>query len=254
MLMSTERPYHFTHLLQVSKKSLWSLILYSFSHDLIHVYSPGAGGIQPPGTSFDVNRHFWSLRSSVASFKSETTIVSEKSIVLPFFPCKSIRDQIWPCRKIGQGQPRVIIWTNLVVLDHPMAHTKIQGHRPFGSGEEEFLRFLPYMGMAAILVVWRGPFEQTFVPPSQGGSTWNLTSIGPVVSEEMFENIDIHTTYTYTHIHTHMRTPEPAYTISSPYEPKGSGELKITIDVASNSSRHCITSYNRFSSDYIWGV
>ena len=49
MLMTTERPYHFTHLLQVSKKSLWSLILYKFFHDLIHVYSPGAGGIQPLG-------------------------------------------------------------------------------------------------------------------------------------------------------------------------------------------------------------
>ena len=49
ILMSTERPYHFTHLLQVSKKSLWSLILYNFFHDLIHVYSPRAGSIQPPG-------------------------------------------------------------------------------------------------------------------------------------------------------------------------------------------------------------
>ena len=28
-----------------------------------------------------------------------------------FSPYKSIRDQIWPCRKIGR-QPRVIIWTN----------------------------------------------------------------------------------------------------------------------------------------------
>ena len=85
------------------------------------------------------------------------------------------------------------------------------------------------MGMAAILVVWPGPFEQTFIPPSQGGSTWNLTSICPVVSEEMFENVDVHTTYTHTHthIHTHIRTTEPAYTISSPYEPTGSGEVKI---------------------------
>ena len=32
-----------------------------------------------------------------------------------------------------------------------MLHTKFQGHRPFGSEEEDFLRFLPYMGMAAIL-------------------------------------------------------------------------------------------------------
>ena len=49
MLMSTERPYPFTHLLQVSKKSLSSLILYKYFHDLINLYSPEAGGIQPPG-------------------------------------------------------------------------------------------------------------------------------------------------------------------------------------------------------------
>ena len=30
-----------------------------------------------------------------------------------------------------------------------MRHTKFQGHWPFGSGEEDFLQFLPYMGMAA---------------------------------------------------------------------------------------------------------
>ena len=40
------------------------------------------------------------------------------------------------------------------------------------------------MGMAAILVMWSGSFEQTFVPPSHGGSIWNLTLIGQVVSEE----------------------------------------------------------------------
>ena len=30
VLISTEMPYHFTHLLQVLKKSLWGLILYNF--------------------------------------------------------------------------------------------------------------------------------------------------------------------------------------------------------------------------------
>ena len=93
-----------------------------------------------------------------------------------------IRDQIWPCCKIGQGQHWVIIWINLVVLEHPMLHTKFQGHRPFDSKEEELLRFLPYI--AAILVMWPGPFEQTFVLPSHRSSIWNLTLIGPVVSEE----------------------------------------------------------------------
>ena len=86
-----------------------------------------------------------------------------------------------------------------------MRHTKFQGHRPFGSGEEDFFRFLLYMGMAAILLKWPGPVEQTFVPAPHGGSIWNLTLIGPVVFEEkMFENVDIHT-------HTHIRGLTEAY-------------------------------------------
>ena len=40
------------------------------------------------------------------------------------------------------------------------------------------------MGMAAILVMWPGPFEQTFIPPSHGGSIWNLASIVQAVSKE----------------------------------------------------------------------
>ena len=46
------------------------------------------------------------------------------------------------------------------------------------------------MGMVAILVMWPGPFEQTFVPASLGVSIENLRLIGPVVSEEMFENVE----------------------------------------------------------------
>ena len=33
------------------------------------------------------------------------------------------------------------------------------------------------MGVPAILVMWPGPFEQTFVPASWGVSTWNLSFI-----------------------------------------------------------------------------
>ena len=40
------------------------------------------------------------------------------------------------------------------------------------------------MSMVAILVMWPRPFEQIFVPLSQGGSTWNLVSIDLVVIEE----------------------------------------------------------------------
>ena len=65
-----------------------------------------------------------------------------------------------------------------------MLQTKIQGHQPFDSGEEDFLMFLTCMGMVAILVMWTGPFEQTFVPQSLRDSIWNLASISPVVSEK----------------------------------------------------------------------
>ena len=36
---------------------------------------------------------------------------------------------------------------------YTMLHTKFQGHPSIGSGEEDFLRFLPYMDMAAMLVM-----------------------------------------------------------------------------------------------------
>ena len=52
ILMPTGLSCHFGHLLQVSTKSLWSLILYNFFHDFIHVYSPGAGADNPQGTKF----------------------------------------------------------------------------------------------------------------------------------------------------------------------------------------------------------
>ena len=90
------------------------------------------------------------------------------------------------------------------------------------SGEEDFLRFLPYMGMAAMLVMWPRPprpFEQFFFPKVPGGCIWNLVAIGPVVSQEKsFEIVDART--------DGRRTTEPAYTISSPGA-FGSGELKI---------------------------
>ena len=34
-----------------------------------------------------------------------------------------------------------------------MLHTKFGGNQPAGSGKEDFEGFLPYMGMAAILVM-----------------------------------------------------------------------------------------------------
>ena len=83
------------------------------------------------------------------------------------------------------GQPRVIIWTNLVVLEYPMLYTKFQGHLPFGSREEYFNVFIIYGHGGYLGHVIK--FEQNFVPPSQGG----LASIGSaVIQEKKFENIE----------------------------------------------------------------
>ena len=79
--MSTGRPHHYGHLLQV-KKNLFEVWFYTiFFHDFIHVYSPGAGQTAPRGQSFEVNRNVLSLQSFVASFKK----MSMKSDFIQFF-------------------------------------------------------------------------------------------------------------------------------------------------------------------------
>ena len=123
-----------------------------------------------------------------------------------------------------------------------MLHTKFQGYRSIGSGEEDFLRFLPYMGMAAMLVMWPRLFEQLFFP--KGGCIWNLVAIGPVVSEEKsFEIVDGRRTTDDVRRTTDGRTTEPAYTISSPGA-FGSGELKscklLLIGLISNLAKFCV--------------
>ena len=53
---------------------------------------------------------------------------------------------------MGLGQPRVIIHINFVALGLMILHAKLQYHRTSGSGED-LLSFLPYNGMAAILIM-----------------------------------------------------------------------------------------------------
>ena len=43
--------------------------------------------------------------------------------------------------KIGQDQPRVIIYENFEKLESPILHARFQDHRASGSGEEDFYRF-----------------------------------------------------------------------------------------------------------------
>ena len=76
------------------------------------------------------------------------------------------------------------------------------------------------MGMPTILVIWPKPFEQSFVPLYQGGSIWNLASVGPWVSEEkVFENVD--------NIHIHIWKTHAYLYYKLTNEPKGLGELII---------------------------
>ena len=80
-----------------------------------------------------------------------------------------------------------------------MLRTNFQGHRLFGSGKEDFLRFLPYIGVATILVMCPGKFEQTFGSPSHEGSIKKMTLIGQAVSEEkMFKECGRRRTTTTT--------------------------------------------------------
>ena len=85
---------------------------------------------------------------------------------------------------MGQGQPTVIISTTLVVLSYTMLHTKFQGHWSIGSGEEDFLRVLPYMGMAAILVMWPNSIVQIFIPILPQAFTWTFVPNRPTVFEK----------------------------------------------------------------------
>ena len=98
-----------------------------------------------------------------ATLRPKAATVSKKINNFHFFPIKSLCHQIWPWRKMCQGKLRVIIWTTLVVLALTMLHTKFQGHWSIGSGEEDFLRFLPYMGMAAMLVMWPNSYKFSFL-------------------------------------------------------------------------------------------
>ena len=54
---------------------------------------------------------------------------------------------------MGQGQHRVIIYINFVEFKYIMSHAKFYEHRTIKSVGEDFLKFLPYMGMAIILVM-----------------------------------------------------------------------------------------------------
>ena len=125
----------------------------------------------------------------------------------------------WPCLKIGHGQPRVMNYINLVALQTLMLHAKFQGNWPSDSGEEDFFKVLSifehgcHLGQAIwiIYINFCSPFPRRlnikfgFDRPSgfREEDVWKMwTDAG------------------------RRRTTDHGYTISSPCEPEGSGELK----------------------------
>ena len=85
ILMTTERPFLFAHMLQVLKWSLRNLILYTFLMILYMYIAPGQGQKIPWGQTFDVNRKPLSLRPFVASFKQISLNSDFIHIFLMFF-------------------------------------------------------------------------------------------------------------------------------------------------------------------------
>ena len=83
ILMTTERPFLFAHMLQVSKWSLQNQILYAFLMILYMYITPGQGQKTPWGQTFNVNRKPLSLRPFVASFKQ----ISFNSDFIHIFLC-----------------------------------------------------------------------------------------------------------------------------------------------------------------------
>ena len=79
-----------------------------------------------------------------------------------FFPLKSLCNQNWACRKIGQDQPNVMIYINYDGPESPMLHTKFRWNRSTGSRENDFFMIVTIYGHGGHLghVTWtfRSPF------------------------------------------------------------------------------------------------
>ena len=67
--MSTGSPDHFDHLLEVSKWSLWILILYTFFNYFKHVYSPRARADKPLGSKFWCQQKALTISTICCKFK-----------------------------------------------------------------------------------------------------------------------------------------------------------------------------------------
>ena len=105
--------------------------------------------------TFGINRHSYSTYFHVTDHKS-----FQKMHCFTIFPFKGLWDQISPCHKIGQGQPRVIICTNLMLTWCYIPCFKTTGPEVL---EKIFFKFLRCMALAAILTMWPWAVEEIFI-------------------------------------------------------------------------------------------
>ena len=94
--------------------------------------APGQGQTTPQGLKFSININLLSICHIPSKFYP-------LNIILLFFPIQ----MHWRPKlsKIGQGHPRVMIYTNYYGPASPMLHTKLSVNRLTGSGEEDFKGF-----------------------------------------------------------------------------------------------------------------
>ena len=74
-------------------------------------------------------------------------------MVFTFSHVKAYVSKIDVAVKKGQGHPKVIICVNYDGLESPMLHTKFMEISTLVLEKKIFERFLPYKGVAAILVM-----------------------------------------------------------------------------------------------------
>ena len=97
----------------------------------IHEYSPGVGADNPLGANLFINTIIQLIRSFGASCSPLNDFVTD-------IPIQTHRQPSLTCRKMGQGQHRIIIYINFVEPKSIMLHAKFQDHRICGSGAEVF--------------------------------------------------------------------------------------------------------------------
>ena len=113
--------------------------MFQYYGNIHNIYkAPGQAQITPRGQNFSININFLSICLFPVIF---THLIA----FYHFSPFKCIGDLSWPCRKIGQGHRRVMIYINYEGIASPMLHSKFCENWPTGSEEEDFFKGFCYL-------------------------------------------------------------------------------------------------------------